>query len=214
MPKQDTRTRILVTSLLLFNEQGEPNTTTNEIADEVDISPGNLHYHFRKKSVLVEALLAEFQADVRNVLEPPGGQATLDDFWMFLHLLLETLAAYRFLLRDMETLVAAYPKVGRALRNFSKGLTAVVQLYVSALGRSGELHISDQDIAIVSRNLVVIALFSERFDEVSGVAISADDSALRIARSMLAMLAPYASEATMSHLAALSDHYRQSPNAP
>jgi AcrR family transcriptional regulator len=191
MPKQDTRTRILVTSLLLFNDHGEPNTTTNEIADEVDISPGNLHYHFRKKSDLVGALLAEFQADVRRVLEPPSGETTIDDYWVFLHLLLETLAAYRFLLRDMETLVAAYPEVSRALKSFSKGLTAVMQIHLSAL------------------NLVVIAMFSERFDEISGVASSADESALRIARAVLAVLLPYASDDAVSHWAALSDHYRQ-----
>ena len=84
----DTRKRILVTSLLLFNEHGEPATTTNEIADEVDISPGNLHYHFRKKRQIVEALLDEFQADARRVLTQPE-HALLDDFWVFLHLLLE-----------------------------------------------------------------------------------------------------------------------------
>jgi AcrR family transcriptional regulator len=209
MPKQDTRTRILVTSLLLFNDRGEPNTTTNQIADEVEISPGNLHYHFRRKSDLVDALLAEFQADVRRVLQPPAQETTVDDYWVFLHLLLETLAAYRFLLRDMETLVAAYPKVSRALMSFSKGLTAVMQIHLGALNRSGALYIGDTDMPTVSRNLVVVALFSERFDEVSGAASSADDSALRIARSVLAMLLPYASDDAVAHWAALSDHYRQ-----
>lgn len=208
MPKQDTRTRILVTSLLLFNDQGEPNTTTNDIADEVDISPGNLHYHFRRKADLVEALLAEFQADVRRVLEPPGDETTIDDFWVFVHLLLETLAAYRFLLRDMETLAATYPKVNRALKNFAKGLQAVMRLYINTLAHNGALYIGDHDAAVVSRNLVVIALFSERFDAVSGADSSADDSALRIAHSVLAILSPYAAEDAAAHLAALSDHYR------
>ena len=102
-----TRNRILVASLLLFNEHGEPGTTTNEIADEVDISPGNLHYHFQKKRQIVEALLDEFSADAKRVLVVPD-DATLDDYWVFLHLLLETAAAYRLLLRDLETLGEAF----------------------------------------------------------------------------------------------------------
>lgn len=209
MSRRDTRNRILVASLLLFNEQGEPSTTTNEIANEVDISPGNLHYHFHKKSDVVEALLAEFQADARRVLEPPADAVTIDDFWVFMHLLLETLAAYRFLLRDMETLVAAYPKVDRALRSFSKGLLAVVQLYLGALDRSQALAIDRGEAALIGRNLVVVALFSERFDAVSGAALSADDSAMRIARSALAILRPYAQAGTAEQLAALSDQYRR-----
>jgi len=208
MSRKDTRNRILVASLLLFNEQGEPNTTTNEIANEVDISPGNLHYHFRKKSDVVEALLAEFQADARRVLEPPADATTIDDFWVFMHLLLETLAAYRFLLRDMETLVSAYPRVGRALKSFSKGLLAVVQLYLDELDRSQALDIDGGDAALISRNIVLVAMFSERFDTVSGTASSADDSAMRIARSALAILRPYAQGGTAEHLAALSHQYR------
>ena len=208
MPRRDTRTRILVTSLLLFNDHGEPNTTTNEIAVEVDISPGNLHYHFRKKADLVEALLAEFQADVRRILHPPVSEASIDEFWFFLHMLLETLVAYRFLLRDMETLIATYPKVRRALRAFSRGLTAALELYVDALRRGGALSIDGGDVRVVSRNVVVIALFSERFDEVSGAGSSAEDSALRVARSVLAVLQPYASEDAVTHWAELSGHYQ------
>ena len=207
--KRDTRTQILVASLSLFNEHGEPNTTTNDIANEADISPGNLHYHFHKKANLVEALLAEFQADVRRVLDPPtGDDTTIDDFWAFLHLLLEVLTAYRFLLRDMETLVSTYPKVGHALKGFSRGLTAIMQLYIEALRRNAFLEIDDSEVPVMSRNLVVVALFSERFDEISGAGSSVDVSALRIARSVLGILLPYSSQETSQLIAELAEHYR------
>lgn len=206
--KRDTRTQILVASLSLFNEHGEPNTTTNDIANEADISPGNLHYHFKKKSILVEALLAEFQADVRRVLEPPqGDETTIDDFWAFLHLLLEILTAYRFLLRDMETMVATYPKVGHALKGFAKGLTAIMHLYIEALKRNGTLEVDDSEVPTLCRNLVVIALFSERFDEISGAASSVDVIALRIARSVLGILLPYSSEEASHLIADLAKQY-------
>lgn len=208
--KRDTRTQILVASLSLFNEQGEPNTTTNDIANEADISPGNLHYHFHKKADLVAALLAEFQADVRRVLDPPtGDDTTIDDFWAFLHLLLEVLTAYRFLLRDMETLVATYPKVGHALKGFSNGLTAIMQLYIEALRRNNFLQVEDNEVAVMSRSLVVIVLFSERFDEISGAASSVDVSALRIARSVLGILLPHSSHEAALLVAELAEGYRE-----
>jgi len=207
--KRDTRTQILVASLSLFNQQGEPNTTTNDIANEADISPGNLHYHFPKKAKLVEALLAEFQADVRRVLDPPtGDETTIDDFWAFLHLLLEVLTAYRFLLRDMETLVSAYPKVGHALKGFSKGLTAIMQLYIEALRRNDFLQVDNSEVPVMSRSLVVISMFSERFDEISGTASTVDVSALRIARSVLGILMPYSSHEASLLIEELAERYR------
>ncbi len=206
--KRDTRTQILVASLSLFNEKGEPNTTTNDIANEADISPGNLHYHFHKKSLLVDALVAEFQADVRRALQPPTNDETsLDDFWAFLHLLLEVFTAYRFLMRDMETLVSSYPNVGRALKGFSLALIAIMQLYVEALRSSAVLEVSDREVPVMCRNLVVILLFSERFDEISGATSSAEASALRIARSVLGVLLPYSSKESSKLVAALAEHY-------
>ncbi len=206
---RDTKTRILVASLLLFNEQGEPNTTTNQIADEVDISPGNLHYHFRKKADLVAALLAEFQADARRVLEPPTEHpVSLDDFWVFLHLLLEFKEAYRFLMRDMESLIVEYSKVESAMRHFARGLTAVFELYLHALADSEIMSIDAGDRPIVSRNLAVIALFSERFDALVDLPRSADESALRIAAAVLNVLKPYVQAGASAELDALASHYK------
>ena len=207
MPR-DTRTRILVASLLLFNEQGEPNTTTNEIADEVDISPGNLHYHFRRKADLVQALLAEFRADARRVLQPPETDpASIDDFWVFLHLLLEFRTSYRFLFRDTESLIAEYPQVENAMRHFARGLKAAFELQLHALEGSGVMHIDDRDAALAARNLAVIALFSERFDGLVDAADSAEDSALRSAAAVLAVLKPYVHAGETEHLDGLTARY-------
>ena len=205
---RDTRTRILIASLLLFNDHGEPNTTTNEIADEVDISPGNLHYHFRKRSDIVAALLAEFQADARRVLTPPGDElGSLDDFWVFLHLLLELKAAYSFLFRDTESLVGDYPQVANAMRHFARGLAAAFELHLHSLTMSGIIALENQEITGVGRNLAVIALYSERFDLLVDASRNHEDSALRIAASVLNVLKPYTQHADRDQLDRLVARY-------
>jgi AcrR family transcriptional regulator len=204
--KGDTRNRILVASLLLFNEHGEPRTTTNEIADEVDISPGNLHYHFRKKGQIVDALLEEFQADARRLLATPE-DVSLDDFWMFLHLLLEVTAAYRFLFRDLEALSEAYPRAGRVLGHFAKGLTAIFELYLRGMSSVKVLQVGDAEAAAISRNLAVLALFSGRFDWLTGEDENADDEALRIAGSILSAIRPFAVRSATPQIDRLSAHY-------
>ncbi len=205
--KGDTRNRILVASLLLFNEHGEPGTPTNLIADEVDISPGNLHYHFKRKEQIVTALLDEFQADARRVLEPPSETISIDDFWVFLHDLLELAAAYRFLFRDLEALTASYPRVERVLGQFAKTLARLFEIYLRLLTVSGWLRIADSDASVVARNLAVIALFSERFGQVSGISATADDNALRIAGSILNMLKPYSAGDNGAYVDGLAAHY-------
>ncbi len=190
---RNTRQRILIAALLLFNEKGVSRTSLNEIADEIDISPGNLHYHFKKKSDIVDALVAEFQADARTVLQAPDSDTlSIDDFWLFLHLLLEFTAAYRFLLRDTESLAADYPKGGRALHHFAKSLDATFGVYLLGLARNGALALGMQDVAVVSRNLTLIALLSEQFDELMGEARAADEASLHIALSRLRALTPSA----------------------
>ena len=208
MSKGDTRTRILVSTLTLFNEQGEPNTPTNSIADEAGISPGNLHYHFRRKADLVDALLKEFQADSARVLEPPApGIAAIEDFWAFLQSLLELLAAYRFLLRDTETLIASYPSVRKALAGFAQALLAMMRLYQEALQQEDTLEVDRASEAHIARVLVIVVLFSERFDDLSGSQAAAADSTAQIARSVLGVLQPYGTVRGKAVIGEMLRHY-------
>jgi AcrR family transcriptional regulator len=207
---RNTRHRILDASLLLFNEHGVPRTTINDIADEIDISPGNLHYHFRRKEEIVDALTAEFQADARKVLQPPDGETvSLDDFWWFLHHLLELKGAYRFMLTDTEVLADEYPKVARALRHFARAVNAAFELYLVGLARNGYLDTDMAGVKSTARNLAIIALMSERFDELVDSGRAADDAAMGVARSILGLLAPIASADAAAELEELATHYAE-----
>ena len=67
-PKRRTPERILETALRLFNEFGEPNVTTTVIADEMNISPGNLYYHYRNKDEIVNALFTRYEREIDGLL--------------------------------------------------------------------------------------------------------------------------------------------------
>ena len=105
-PKRRTRERILEASLRLFNDFGEPNVTTTVIADDLNISPGNLYYHFHNKDEIVEAIFAGFEREIEAILSVPTyRQADVDDIWLFLHLLFEQIWKFRFFYRDLNDLL-------------------------------------------------------------------------------------------------------------
>lgn len=55
--KKDTKQLILNTSKRLFNERGYNGVSLKDIADELNISKGNLTYHFKKKEEIMESLV-------------------------------------------------------------------------------------------------------------------------------------------------------------
>ena len=194
----------------MFNEHGEANTTTNDIADETDISPGNLHYHFHKKSELIDALIAEFQADVREVLQAPSGEdSAIDEFWGFVQLLIEVLTAYRFLIRDTETMVERYPQVAKAIKGFAKALLAAIELHIDNLHEAGFIDIHEQEAHELSRSIAIVSLFSQRFDAILGEEMSIEAAAYRLHTAAITMLLPYARPDAVESLQALLSHYRQ-----
>ena len=69
-----TRDKIVLAALELFNRDGERNITTNHIAAHIDISPGNLYYHFRNKQEIVREIFSLYSTELLERFTPIQGQ--------------------------------------------------------------------------------------------------------------------------------------------
>lgn len=157
-PKRRTRERILEISLGLFNDFGEPNVTTTVIADEMNISPGNLYYHFHSKDEIVNALFADYERDIDKLFGAVGRRsAGVEDIWLFLHLLFEIIWRYRFLYRDLSDLLTKNRllevHIGRILEQKVKAATVVCE----ALVESGEMQATAGEIRALATNMAALA---------------------------------------------------------
>jgi AcrR family transcriptional regulator len=63
-PKLSTRERILEASIALFNEHGEQRVAMYRIASHLNISPGNLTYHFTRKQDIVNELVDRLEREL------------------------------------------------------------------------------------------------------------------------------------------------------
>ena len=189
-----TRERILETSLALFNRRGAPQVTTAEIAGEMNISPGNLYYHFRNKDEIVGELCATFEAHVRPLFAAPRGRAVdVEDLWLWLHLLFERMGEYRFIFRDVDELAARDAALGARLgRLLRQGVATMVEL-CRGMVVARTMVASEREIAALAENVVLVATYWQSFARIGrATAANADEATpARAAWQVLALIAPF-----------------------
>ncbi|MGN2410209.1 TetR/AcrR family transcriptional regulator [Pseudomonas syringae] len=164
-----TRDRILECALTLFNQQGEPNVTTLEIANEMGISPGNLYYHFHGKEPLILELFARFQTELAPLLDPPSdARLEAEDYWMFLHLIVERLSHYRFLFQDLSNLAGRLPRLARGIRNLLNSLKRTLASLLARLKSQGQLVSETQALGQLVEQISMTLLFSLDYQRILG----------------------------------------------
>ncbi|HBX57320.1 TetR/AcrR family transcriptional regulator [Pseudomonas sp. UBA2684] len=185
-----TRERILECALMLFNQQGEPNVSTLEIANELGISPGNLYYHFHGKEPLILGLFERFQADLAPLLDPPHDvRLDVEDYWLFLHLIVEKLAHYRFLFQDLSNLAGRLPKLARGIRNWLNALKRTLASLLARLKAEGQLLSDTQSLGQLVEQITLTLLFSLDYQRIIG---SEGESRLVVYQVMM-LVAPHLS---------------------
>ncbi|NSL86920.1 TetR family transcriptional regulator [Chitinophaga sp. Mgbs1] len=95
----DTKAKIRAAALKLFNEQGIDVITIRHIAKELDISHGNLQYHYKNSNDIIQALFDELTSAVNNNVQHAESHTatTFADFCAEIEAFFGIIWHYRFI---------------------------------------------------------------------------------------------------------------------
>ncbi|MCC7221245.1 MAG: TetR/AcrR family transcriptional regulator [Candidatus Contendobacter sp.] len=204
-----TRDRIVQTSLQLFNEYGEPRITTNHIADELDISPGNLYYHFRNKDDIIWLLFEQFERRMDTTLRAPKRRVPdMEDMWLYLHLVFENIWEYLFLYRDLDNILCRNKKLRTHFRRIVERKVSTAATICKGLVGAGVMTATTEDIAALSRNIAVVATYWLNFQRIRATACGNDSNDLGLGvYQVLSLVAPFLNGDARQLLQQLSREY-------
>lgn len=109
---KNTRDKILTAARNLFNREAYSKVTIRMIAQEIQISSGNLNYHFKKKEEILEALyfemVEEFDERIKNLNEV---EFDLKSVKLDMKSSMERMLNYSFFWTDLYNLLRANKKI-------------------------------------------------------------------------------------------------------
>ena len=202
-----TRDKIVYAALELFNQHGERNITTNHIADHIEISPGNLYYHFRNKQEIVREIFALYSAELLERFTPiQGSQESLTMLKSYLDSIFTLMWKYRFFYANLpeilsrdEQLHDEYIDVQEKLQ---ANLIAIMQEFVSLK----LLNVDQEQLKSLVCTLHLIACSWLAYQ--SAMSSKPDITELMVKQGMLQMLnvvKPVATEQGMEQLFLLEE---------
>jgi len=164
-----TKDRILQISLQPFNERGERSVTTNHIAAELGISPGNLYYHFRNKQEIIKELMEQYQKETLDMLSlPDDRQLNANDKIRYFQVLSSQLWEYRFLHRDVYHLVENNEDFRKLYPRFAGQVMQQGQKIYKAFVNAGLMEMTDSEIEALIINLWIVLTNWTNFLYMSG----------------------------------------------
>lgn len=205
--KMKTRERILHASLALFNRFGESNVTTLQIADELDISPGNLYYHFKSKAEIVRELFGWYERQINHLLEVPEVKISIEDQWLFLHLIFETIAEYRFIYQDLINVLSRYEMLRPPFRRILKHKRKASHVICNSLQAQDILRASAAEIHDLCEQITLTATYWLSFEMLAHLEEKDSVDLGRGVYQVMFLVAPYMRPAERLELENLGQNY-------
>ncbi|MGV8964887.1 MAG: TetR/AcrR family transcriptional regulator [Cellulomonas sp.] len=186
-----TRDKILDAALELFNDRGTAAVTTNHVATQAGISPGNLYYWFSDKDEIIRELYARLAGAYESMWSRDGADLTS----VTPGELLRRMAAgadlshrYAFLGRELLGLIHSDPLLAAEYATVREHRTATFSALARSWRSTGVMRpLDDQGIADLIQALWVIAEMWLAMGELSGRPVESTDGE----RLLRLVLEPY-----------------------
>jgi AcrR family transcriptional regulator len=207
-----TAERILEVTLELFNRFGEPNVSTTLISAELNISPGNLYYHYPAKDELINSLFDRYEKALNELLQAAEGVRNIEDAWLFFHMLFELIWQYRFLYRDLNDLLSKNRRLETHFQFVLKHKSRAVQSVLDALAAESAIDVDSHQAEAVANAMVVVLTYWLSYEYVRDPrkALEPENAAAALARGayhVLSLLMPYLEASAQEHLHMLVGDY-------
>ena len=197
-----TKERIVVAAMRLFNERGTAAVSTNHIAEEAGISPGNLYYHYRNKEEIIRAIFGRMISAWEAMGELPQDHApTLTDLRGILEETYSVLWEYRFFYREFVALLRRDPELGRSYREVRKSGLANTEFLLQSFVASGVLRKPEDPGAVpeLAKLFWLIVEFWLPFVEMGEEEVGPERAQEGVGL-MMRILKPYMTEAALAEL--------------
>ena len=134
-----TKEKILSAALNLFNQSNTQAATTNHIAAALDMSPGNLHYHYKNREAIIFALYERMLS--QTVLQEEEFPVTITQIHTHQIHLAKLYWEYRFFHRELLFLLSRDPKLKERYIEDNRQHQTRIEMILKGLTENGYLQV-------------------------------------------------------------------------
>ncbi|MFC0117558.1 TetR/AcrR family transcriptional regulator [Pseudoalteromonas xiamenensis] len=206
----NTKEKIIRTSIAMFNLNGERAVTTNHIAANLGISPGNLYYHFKNKEDIIRHIFSLYSEHLNTHFKPLSlGENALEQLTLYLDSLFDLMWRYHFFYDNLTDILARDNELKKDYIAFQSQLFEQVKAVVIALRDVDVIAIDDEDAKELAHMLKMTVSFWTPYVKarrLTGV-LEQQDIYNGIVK-VLMLFKPYCTQMSKQKIAQLQAHYQ------
>lgn len=150
MTTRETQNKIINAALQLFNESGSRTISTNRIADECGISRGNLHYHFRTKEEIIQAVFQRIDDEMTESWYDDHLHPTIEHMHFMFDRQMKLIWKYRFFYREQAALLQNDARLKVLVSDTRRKREKEVRRFFEELVKAGYIDLSEKSKSMES----------------------------------------------------------------